>query len=91
MIPIRREECSQMLTAEYKCGDREIGDFLGSLQFNSGRNSQSLRTFSKFCVFFVRAELTEVLLGKLTPEEAAGVIFAKWQRFRKQEEKNGIS
>ena len=86
MIPVRREECSRMLSEEYRYNAHEIKDFLASLQFFPCQNNHPLRSFSEFCIYFVRAELTEILQGKLAPEEAAETIFAKWQRFRRHEE-----
>lgn len=91
MIPVRREECSRMLAGEYRYNAHEIKDFLASLQFLSYQNGHPSRSFSEFCMYFVRTELVEILQGKLAPEEAAETIFAKWQRFRKQKENSAAS
>lgn len=91
MIPVRREECSRMLAGEYRYNAHEIKDFLASLQFLSYQNGHPSRSFSEFCMYFVRTELVEILQGKLAPEEAAETIFAKWQRFRRHEEYSAAS
>ena len=91
MIPVRREECSRMLSEEYRYNAHEIKDFLASLQLFPLQNNHPSRSFSEFCIYFVRTELVEILQGKLAPEEAAETIFAKWQRFRRHEEYSAAS
>ncbi len=90
-IPIRRDECRKMLASEYGYSTRQVNAFLGSLQFSQPRKSDPQRLFFRFCIYFVREELTRLLQGTLSAREAASIISAKWQRFRKNEEKNGVS
>ena len=85
-IPIRRDECRKILASEYGYSTRQVNAFLGSLQFSLPRKSDPQRLFFRFCIYFVREELTKLLLGALSAKEAASIISAKWQRFRKQEE-----
>ena len=91
MIPVRREECNRMLAEEYRYNAHEIKDFLTSLQFFFHQSYHPPRSFSEFCIYFVKTELIEIFQGRLTPEEAAETIFAKWQRFRNQKENSAAS
>ena len=85
-IPVRREECRKMLASEYGYSGKQINEFLGSLQFSRPCKNDPQRLFFRFCIYFVREELTRLLQGTLSVKEAASIISAKWQRFRKQEE-----
>jgi|GEM_PF-1245236 len=90
-IPVRHEECTHLLSGEYGYGIRQVKGFLESLQFSLPQKNNLQRLFLRFCIHFVREELNKLLQGRLSSEEAARIIMAKWQRFRKSEQKNSLS